>query len=112
MHDAVVLVAEHEDGDIVGVASGEVNVPARFSDERARRSRSPASWCGRPSGPWGRPGLVREAPASPPRTQFPGSRSRGRSDEGSMAFWEGGFTPRVVQLTSSTPALEDRMDAE
>jgi GNAT superfamily N-acetyltransferase len=34
-------------------------------------------------------------------------------NEGSMAFWEGlGFTPRVVQLTSSTSALEDRMDAE
>ncbi len=35
MHDAVVLVAEREDGDIVGMGYGEVNVPSRFSDERA-----------------------------------------------------------------------------
>ena len=35
MHDAVVLVDQHEDGDIVGMAYGVVNVPSRFSDGRA-----------------------------------------------------------------------------
>ena len=32
-------------------------------------------------------------------------------NRGAMAFWEGlGFTPRVVQLTSATSSLEDRLD--
>ena len=35
MSDAVVLVAEDDGGDVVGMAYGEVNVPSRFSDERA-----------------------------------------------------------------------------
>jgi hypothetical protein len=51
MHDAVVLVAEHEDGDIVGMAYGEVNVPSRFSRTGARDLRRRGA--GGPPGPWG-----------------------------------------------------------
>jgi hypothetical protein len=54
MHDAVVLVAEHEDGDIVGMAYGEVNVPSRFSRTGARDLRRRGA--GGPPGPRGRPG--------------------------------------------------------
>jgi hypothetical protein len=54
LHEAVVLVAEHEDGDIVGMGYGEVNVPSRFSDERALEISGVVA--GGSSRPRGRPG--------------------------------------------------------
>ena len=64
----MVLVAEHEDGDIVGMAYGVVNVPSRFSDGRTleisgvvvRAGRRAAGW----AGPWsaGLPGSPRPTP--------------------------------------------------
>ena len=72
--NAVVLVAEDE-GEIVGMAYGEVRIPSRFSDERALelsgvvvrtgyRGRGVGrAWCRRP-------------PASPARWGWSGSSSR------------------------------------
>jgi GNAT superfamily N-acetyltransferase len=113
MHDAVVLVAEHEDGDIVGMAYGEVNVPSRFSDERALEISGVVVRAGHRGRGVGR-ALVREAARFASTHAVPWVTLKTFApNEGSTAFWEGlGFTPRVVQLTSSTSALEDRMDAE
>src|SRR6266511_1014420 len=63
--NAVVLVAEDE-GEIVGMAYGEVRIPSRFSDERAlelsgvvvRTGYRVAAW----AGPWSR--RQRGSPAS------------------------------------------------
>ncbi len=107
--DAVVLVAEHE-GEAVGMAYGEIVVPSRFSDERALEVAGVVVHVGHRGRGVGR-ALVREA------ARF--ARERGvpwvavkvfAQNRGAMVFWEDlGFTPRVVQLTSSTGALLGRL---
>ena len=109
--DAVVLVAEDDEGEVVGMAYGETHAPSRFSDERAFEISGVvvrAGYRGRGVGHE----LVREA----------GRFAQGRGiewvelktfapNQGAMAFWEGlGFTPRVVQLTSPTDVLLERLD--
>jgi ribosomal protein S18 acetylase RimI-like enzyme len=109
--DAVVLVAEDDEGEVVGMAFGEAHTPSRFSDERAFEISGVvvrAGYRGRGVGHE----LVREA------GRF--AHDRGiewielktfAPNQGAMAFWEGlGFTPRVVQLTSSTEALLERLE--
>ncbi|OFW78521.1 MAG: hypothetical protein A2Z48_13140 [Actinobacteria bacterium RBG_19FT_COMBO_70_19] len=109
--DAVVLVAEDDEGEVVGMAYGETHAPSRFSDERAFEISGVvvrAGYRGRGVGHE----LVREA------GRF--AQSRGiewvelktfAPNQGAMAFWEGlGFTPRVVQLTSPTDVLLERLD--
>jgi ribosomal protein S18 acetylase RimI-like enzyme len=106
----LVLVAEDEDGEVVGMAYGEVNVPSRFSDQRALELSSVVVRSGYRGKGAGRE-LVREAArfASAHGVRWVTLKSFS-PNEGSMAFWLGlGFTPRVVQLTSSTAALEERM---
>ena len=111
--DAVVLVAEDDEGEVVGMAYGETHAPSRFSDERAFEISGVvvrAGYRGRGVGHE----LVREA------GRF--AQSRGiewvelktfAPNQGAMAFWEGlGFTPRVVQLTSPTDVLLERLDEE
>ena len=108
--DAVVLVAEDDEGEVVGMAYGETHAPSRFSDERAFEISGVvvrAGYRGRGVGHE----LVREA------GRF--AQSRGiewvelktfAPNQGAMAFWEGlGFTPRVVQLTSPTDVLLERL---
>jgi GNAT superfamily N-acetyltransferase len=110
--DAVVLVVE-DDGEVVGMAYGEVRVPSRFSDERALELSGVvvrAGYRGRGVGHE----LVKEA------ARF--ARDLGVAwielktfapNEGAMQFWEGlGFTPRVVQLTSSTEALLTQLEGD
>jgi GNAT superfamily N-acetyltransferase len=102
---AVVLVAE-DDGDIVGMAYGEVRVPSRFSDERALEISGVVVRAGYRGKGVGR-ALVQEA------ARF--ATDRGvrwvelktfSPNERAMSFWEGlGFHPRVVQLTSSTESI-------
>jgi GNAT superfamily N-acetyltransferase len=106
---AVVLVAE-DDGDIVGMAYGEVRVPSRFSDERALEVSGVVVRSGHRGKGVGR-ALVKEA------AQFATDRGVGwvelktfSPNEGAMDFWEGlGFRPRVIQLTSSTSAVLRRL---
>ncbi len=109
--DAVVLVAEDDEGEVVGMAFGEAHAPSRFSDERAFEISGVvvrAGYRGRGVGHE----LVREA------GRF--AHDRGidwvelktfAPNQGAMAFWEGlGFTPRVVQMTSPTDLLLERLD--
>jgi len=109
---AVVLVAEHE-GDIVGMAYGEVRVPSRFSDERALEVSGVVVRSGHRGKGVGR-ALVKEA------ARFATDRGVGwvelktfSPNERAMSFWEGlGFRPRVVQLTSSTSSILRRLESD
>jgi GNAT superfamily N-acetyltransferase len=107
--NAVVLVAE-DDGEILGMAYGEVRVPSRFSDERALELSGVTVRAGYRGRGVGR-ALVAEA------ARFAGDTGVDwielktfAPNQGAMAFWEGlGFTPRVVQLTQATKALVKRL---
>jgi GNAT superfamily N-acetyltransferase len=108
--DAVVLVVDDDEGEVVGMAYGEVRVPSRFSDERALELSGVvvrAGYRGR--------GVGRELVAEAARF----ADARGiewvelktfAPNRGAMEFWEElGFTPRVVQLTSGTRDLLDHL---
>jgi GNAT superfamily N-acetyltransferase len=103
--NAVVLVAEDE-GEIVGMAYGEIRIPSRFSDERALELSGVVVRTGYRGRGVGR-ALVQEA------ARFAGELGvewvelkTFAPNQGAMAFWEGlGFTPRVVQMTQGTKAL-------
>jgi GNAT superfamily N-acetyltransferase len=109
-HEAVVLVAEDDD-EVVGMAYGEVRVPSRFSDERALELSGVVVRTGYRGRGVGHE-LVREA------ARFAGDLGVDwielktfAPNRGAMTFWEDlGFTPRVVQLTSSTRALLGRLE--
>ena len=91
--DTVVLVAEDEDGEVVGMAYGEARTPSRFSDERALEL----------SGEAGRFAADRGVRWVELKTFAP--------NRGAMEFWEDlGFTARVVQLTSPTKVLLERLE--
>jgi ribosomal protein S18 acetylase RimI-like enzyme len=109
----VVLVAEDDDGEVVGMAYGEVNVPSRFSDERALELSGVVVRSGYRGKGAGRE-LVREAARFASAHGVPWVTLKTFApNEGSMEFWRGlGFTPRVVQLTSETKALEQQMDED
>ena len=110
--NAVVLVAE-DDGEVVGMAYGEVRVPSRFSDERAMELSGVVVRSGYRGRGVGRD-LVKEA------ARFAAEIGVGwielktfAPNERAMEFWETlGFTPRVVQLTTGTRALLDRLDQD
>jgi GNAT superfamily N-acetyltransferase len=110
--NAVVLVAEDE-GEIVGMAYGEVRVPSRFSDERALELSGVVVRTGYRGRGVGR-ALVQEA------ARFAGELGvewvelkTFAPNQGAMAFWEGlGFTPRVVQMTQGTKALVQRLSED
>ena len=107
--DSLLLVAEHE-GEVVGMAYGEMSQPSRFSDERALELSGVVVRAGYRGRGVGRE-LVRGA------ALFAQDRAVSwielktfAPNQGAMAFWEElGFTPRVVQLTSSTDALLGRL---
>jgi GNAT superfamily N-acetyltransferase len=110
--NAVVLVAEDE-GEIVGMAYGEVRIPSRFSDERALELSGVVVRTGYRGRGVGR-ALVQEA------ARFAGEVGVAwvelktfAPNQGAMAFWEGlGFTPRVVQMTQGTKALVQRLSED
>jgi GNAT superfamily N-acetyltransferase len=110
--NAVVLVAEDE-GEIVGMAYGEVRIPSRFSDERALELSGVVVRTGYRGRGVGR-ALVQEA------ARFAGELGvewvelkTFAPNQGAMAFWEGlGFTPRVVQMTQGTKALVQRLSED
>jgi GNAT superfamily N-acetyltransferase len=110
--NAVVLVAEDE-GEIVGMAYGEIRIPSRFSDERALELSGVVVRTGYRGRGVGR-ALVQEA------ARFAGELGvewvelkTFAPNQGAMAFWEGlGFTPRVVQMTQGTKALVQRLSED
>ena len=109
--EAVVLVVVDDEGEVVGMAYGEARTPSRFSDERALELSGVVVR----SGYRGR-GVGRELVAEAARF----AEERGIAwvelktfapNRGAMEFWEDlGFAPRVVQLTSPTRDLLERMD--
>jgi GNAT superfamily N-acetyltransferase len=108
--DAVVLVATDDEGEVVGMAYGEARTPSRFSDERALELSAVVVRAGYRGRGVGRV-LVQEAAAF--------ARERGISwielktfapNRGAMEFWENlGFESRVVQLTTTTRDLLERL---
>ena len=110
--NAVVMVAEDE-GEIVGMAYGEVRIPSRFSDERALELSGVVVRTGYRGRGVGR-ALVQEA------ARFAGELGvewvelkTFAPNQGAMAFWEGlGFTPRVVQMTQGTKGLVQRLSED
>jgi len=105
-HDnELVLVAEDDDG--------EVKVPSRFSDERALDLSGVVVRVGHRGRGVGRV-LVAGAASFAAARRIPWiSLNTFAPNRGAMEFWESmGFTPRVVQLTSSVKALQDRMSAD
>ena len=109
--DAVVLVAEDED-EVVGMAYGEVRKPSRFSDERALELSGLIVRAGYRGRGVGRE-LVHEAARFARDAHVAWIELKTFApNRGAMSFWEDlGFTPRVVQLTSSTRELLDRLEA-
>jgi len=110
--NAVVLVAE-DDGEVVGMAYGEIRVPSRFSDERAMELSGVvvrAGYRGRGVGQ----ALVKEAARFAKEIGVEWIELKTFApNQGAMAFWEGmGFTPRVVQLTQGTKALLRQLEMD
>lgn len=109
--DAVVLVVEDDEGEAVGMAYGEARTPSRFSDERALELSGVVVRAGYRGRGVGRE-LVQEA------ARFAGERGIAwielktfSPNRGAMEFWENlGFEARVVQLTTSTRELLERLD--
>jgi GNAT superfamily N-acetyltransferase len=109
--DTVVLVAEDDEGEVVGMAYGESRVPSRFSDERALEVSGVVVRAGYRGRGVGRE-LVHEA------GRFAAERGIGwielktfAPNRGAMEFWEDlGFVPRVMQLTTPTKDLLGRLD--
>jgi len=110
--NAVVLVAEDE-GEIVGMAYGEVRIPSRFSDERALELSGVVVRTGYRGRGVGR-ALVQEAARFAGETGVEWVELKTFApNQGAMAFWEGlGFTPRVVQMTQGTKALVQRLSED
>jgi len=108
--DAVVLVVEDDEGEAVGMAYGEARTPSRFSDERALELSGVVVRAGYRGRGVGRE-LVREA------ARFAGERGIAwvelktfSPNRGAMEFWENmGFEARVIQLTSPTRELLERL---
>lgn len=109
--DAVVLVVEDEEGEVVGMAYGEARIPSRFSDERALELSGVVVRAGYRGRGVGRE-LVSEA------ARFADARGiewvelkTFAPNRGAMEFWEElGFSARVIQLTSGTRDLLDRLN--
>jgi GNAT superfamily N-acetyltransferase len=108
--DAVVLLVEDDEGEAVGMAYGEARTPSRFSDERALELSGVVVRAGYRGRGVGRE-LVQEA------ARFAGERGIAwielktfSPNRGAMEFWENlGFEPRVIQLTTPTRDLLERL---
>lgn len=107
--NAVVLVAE-DDGEVVGMAYGEVRLPSRFSDENAFEISGVVVRSGYRGRGVGR-ALVREAARFAAGVGVEWIELKTFApNQGAMSFWESlGFTPRVVQLTQATEPLLERL---
>ncbi len=108
--DAVVLVVVDDEGEVVGMAYGEARTPSRFSDERALELSGVVVRAGYRGRGVGRE-LVAEAARFAAERQISWVELKTFApNRGAMEFWENlGFTPRVLQLTSNTRDLLERL---
>lgn len=109
--NSVILVAEHE-GEVVGMAYGEVHVPSRFSDERSLEVSGVIVRAGHRGQGVGR-ALMQEAARFAAEHGVPWVELKTYApNRAAMTFWESlGFKPRVVQMTSSSRSLLDDLDS-
>lgn len=108
--DAVVLVVEDDEGEAVGMAYGEARTPSRFSDERALELSGVVVRAGYRGRGVGRE-LVQEAARFADERGIAWVELKTFSpNRGAMEFWENmGFEARVIQLTSPTRELLERL---
>jgi GNAT superfamily N-acetyltransferase len=108
--DAVVLVATDDEGEVVGMAHGEARTPSRFSDERALELAGVVVRAGYRGRGVGRE-LVEEAARFARDRDIAWIELKTFSpNRGAMEFWETmGFEPRVIQLTTPTRDLLERL---
>ncbi len=108
--DAVVLMVEDDEGEAVGMAYGEARTPSRFSDERALELSGVVVRAGYRGRGVGRE-LVQEAARFADERGIAWIELKTFSpNRGAMEFWETmGFEARVVQLTTPTRELLERL---
>lgn len=108
--DAVVLVVEDDEGEAVGMAYGESRTPSRFSDERALELSGVVVRAGYRGRGVGRE-LVQEAARFAEERGIAWIELKTFSpNRGAMEFWENmGFEARVIQLTTPTRELLERL---
>lgn len=108
--DSMVLVAVDDDGEVVGMAYGESRTPSRFSDERALELSGVVVRGGYRGRGVGRE-LVEEAARFAKDRDIAWVELKTFSpNRGAMEFWERlGFEPRVVQMTTATEDLMERL---
>jgi GNAT superfamily N-acetyltransferase len=109
--ESLVMVAEDDEGEVVGMAFGETHVPSRFSDERALELSGVVVRAGYRGRGVGHELVKAAARWAQTRAIDWVELKTFAPNQGAMAFWVGfGFTPRVVQLTSPTDVLLERLD--
>ncbi len=110
--NAVVLVAD-DDGEIVGMAYGEVRTPSRFSDERALELSGVVVRAGYRGRGVGRALVKASAEFAEENGVDWVELKTFAPNQGAMEFWESlGFTPRVVQLTQATRTLARNLEED
>lgn len=110
--EALVLVAE-DGGDIVGMAYGEIQVPSRFSDERALDLSGVVVRAGYRGKGVGRALVAGAADFAAESGIGHVTLNTFSQNANAMAFWQAmGFSPRVVQLTAPAQELRARLAQE
>ena len=108
--DSMVLVAVDDEGEVVGMAYGESRTPSRFSDERALELSGVVVRGGYRGRGVGRE-LVEEAARFAKEREIAWIELKTFApNRGAMEFWVNlGFEARVVQLTTPTDDLMERL---
>jgi len=108
--DAVVLVVEDDEGEAVGMAYGESRTPSRFSDERALELSGVVVRAGYRGRGVGRELVLEAARFAEERGIAWIELKTFSPNRGAMEFWENmGFEARVIQLTTPTRELLERL---
>jgi ribosomal protein S18 acetylase RimI-like enzyme len=110
-HNASIVLAADDGGEIVGMAYAEIRAPSRASDEQAIELSSVVVRSGHRGRGVGR-ALVREV------ARFAAERGihwielkTFAPNQQAMEFWRGlGFSPRVVQLTAAVTEVSRRIE--
>jgi GNAT superfamily N-acetyltransferase len=108
--DSMVLVAVDDEGEVVGMAYGESRTPSRFSDERALELSGVVVRGGYRGRGVGRELVEGAAHFAKEREIAWIELKTFAPNRGAMEFWVNlGFEARVVQLTTPTDDLMERL---